>query len=147
MCTPTLLEETPAPGEAFAAPEEPADRTTPAVMNVESMSKNEKEKVRRLCTVALPRNTRATWMSRRTLRSFGIPTVERRSSLTCGPKAGESRQAEHGLHDPRQAIFLQRVEIISVSNKRKKIEVTGGFYSEEDMRTELGYKEPFGSIK
>lgn len=50
MCTPTLLEETPAPGEAFAAPEEPADRTTPAVMNVESMSKNEKEKVRRLCT-------------------------------------------------------------------------------------------------
>ncbi len=43
-----------------------------------------------------------------------------------------------------QAIFLERVEILSVTTKSKKIEVSGGFYSEEDMKTELGYKENFG---
>jgi len=43
-----------------------------------------------------------------------------------------------------QAIFLERVEILSVTTKSKKIEVSGGFYSEEDMKTELGYKECFG---
>lgn len=38
-----------------------------------------------------------------------------------------------------EIIFLQRVEILSTTTKSKKIEVKGGFYSEEDMRTELGY--------
>ena len=38
------------------------------------------------------------------------------------------------------------MEIISVSNKRKKVEVTGGFYSEEDMRSELAYKQPLGRL-
>ena len=38
-----------------------------------------------------------------------------------------------------QAIFLQRVEILSSTTKSKKIEVKGGFYSEQDMKDELGY--------
>lgn len=46
-----------------------------------------------------------------------------------------------------QAIFLQKVEILSVTTKRKKIEVSGGFYSEEDMKKELGYKETLECIK
>ena len=41
---------------------------------------------------------------------------------------------------------MEKVEILSVTTKRKKIEVTGGFYSEEDMKTELGYKELSGCI-
>ena len=43
-----------------------------------------------------------------------------------------------------QEIFLQRVEILSTTTKSKKIEVHGGFYSESDMKTELGYS-PFSS--
>ncbi|CAK9103670.1 Uncharacterized protein SCF082_LOCUS48475 [Durusdinium trenchii] len=38
-----------------------------------------------------------------------------------------------------KAIFMQRVKILSVTTRSKKIEVTGGFYSEEDMKNELGY--------
>lgn len=34
---------------------------------------------------------------------------------------------------------MQRVKILSVTTRSKKIEVTGGFYSEEDMKNELGY--------
>lgn len=40
-----------------------------------------------------------------------------------------------------EAIFVERLEILSVSTKRKKVEVTGGFYSEEDMRNELNYSQ------
>lgn len=45
-----------------------------------------------------------------------------------------------------QAIFLERVEFLSVTRKTKKIDVKGGFYSEEDMRTELGYTAFFGCM-
>ena len=40
---------------------------------------------------------------------------------------------------------MQRVEILSTTTKSKKIEIKGGFYSENDMRTELGYTQPLGS--
>ena len=43
------------------------------------------------------------------------------------------------LSDSLQDIFLQRVEMFSSTTKSKKIEVKGGFYSESDMKTELGY--------
>lgn len=36
-------------------------------------------------------------------------------------------------------IFVQRVEILSVTTKSKKIEIKGGFYNEADMKSELGY--------
>lgn len=36
-------------------------------------------------------------------------------------------------------IFTQRVEVLSSTTKSKKIEIKGGFYSETDMKTELGY--------
>ena len=36
---------------------------------------------------------------------------------------------------------MERVEILSVTTKSKKIEVQGGFYSEDDMKSELGYAE------
>ena len=34
---------------------------------------------------------------------------------------------------------MQRVEILSVTTKSKKIEIKGGFYNEADMKSELGY--------
>ena len=36
---------------------------------------------------------------------------------------------------------MQRVEILSTTTKSKKIEVHGGFYSEADMKSELGYHQ------
>lgn len=36
---------------------------------------------------------------------------------------------------------MQRIEILSSSTKSKKIEVKGGFYSETDMKSELGYSQ------
>lgn len=39
---------------------------------------------------------------------------------------------------------MQHVEVLSSTTKRKTVEVNGGFYSEEDMRNELGYKENLG---
>lgn len=43
-----------------------------------------------------------------------------------------------------QAVFIQRVEFLSTTTKSKKIEVKGGFYSEEDMKTELGCSPNIG---
>lgn len=40
---------------------------------------------------------------------------------------------------------MQRVEVLSTTTKSKKIEVKGGFYSEEDMKSELGYSPNIGS--
>lgn len=34
--------------------------------------------------------------------------------------------------------------MLSTTTKKKKIEVSGGFYSEEDMRNELSYSQSFG---
>jgi hypothetical protein len=39
------------------------------------------------------------------------------------------------------------VELLSVTTKTKTLEVKGGFYSEEDMKTELGYHQKIGSNK
>ena len=36
---------------------------------------------------------------------------------------------------------MQRVEILSTTTNSKKIEVKGGFYNEEDMKSELGYHQ------
>lgn len=52
----------------------------------------------------------------------------------------------HALHFLwYQAVFLQRVEVLSRTTKSKKIEIKGGFYSEEDMKSELGYSPNTGS--
>ena len=40
-------------------------------------------------------------------------------------------------------MFLERVTILSSTTRSKKLQVTGGFYSEEDMKKELNYKEFF----
>lgn len=40
-----------------------------------------------------------------------------------------------------QVVFVERVELLSVTTKTKTLEVKGGFYSKEDMKTELGYNE------
>ena len=40
-----------------------------------------------------------------------------------------------------EAVVMQRVEILSTTTKSKKIEVKGGFYNEEDMKSELGYHQ------
>ncbi len=45
-----------------------------------------------------------------------------------------------------KALFIQRVEILSTTTKSKKIEVKGGFYNEDDMKSELGYAPYFGIL-
>lgn len=38
-----------------------------------------------------------------------------------------------------QAVFMESLTILTRTERRKKLEVKGGFYSREDMKTELGY--------
>ena len=38
-----------------------------------------------------------------------------------------------------EAVFMESLTIISKSERRKKLEVKGGFYSKDDMKNELGY--------
>ena len=44
-----------------------------------------------------------------------------------------------------QAVFVERVEFLSVTAKTKALEVKGGFYSKEGMKSELGYTQNIGS--
>ena len=43
-----------------------------------------------------------------------------------------------------QAVFVERVEFLSVTTKTKTLEVKGRFYSKEDMKSELGYHPNIG---
>ena len=40
-----------------------------------------------------------------------------------------------------QAVFVERVEILSITTKTKTLEVKGGFYSVDDMKDELKYNQ------
>jgi len=40
-----------------------------------------------------------------------------------------------------QAVFIERVEILSITTKTKTLEVKGGFYSVDDMKDELNYNQ------
>ena len=40
---------------------------------------------------------------------------------------------------------MESLEIISRTTRSKKLEVKGGFYSKEDMKTELGYSQTLSS--
>ena len=42
---------------------------------------------------------------------------------------------------------MESLTIISKSERRKKLEVKGGFYSKDDMKNELGYAQTHSSIK
>lgn len=44
-----------------------------------------------------------------------------------------------------QAVFIERVEILSITTKTKTLEVKGGFYTIEDMKNELKYSQPIAS--
>ena len=44
-----------------------------------------------------------------------------------------------------QAVFVESVLVMSKSTRSKKLSVKGGFYSKEDMSTELGYKQTLNS--
>ena len=46
-----------------------------------------------------------------------------------------------------EAVFMESLTIISKSERRKKLEVKGGFYSKDDMKNELGYAQTHSSIK
>ena len=39
---------------------------------------------------------------------------------------------------------MESVTFLSTKTRSQKLEVIGGFYSREDMKTVLGYKEPRG---
>ena len=40
-----------------------------------------------------------------------------------------------------QAVFIERVEILSITTKTKTLEVKEGFYSVDDMKDELNYNQ------
>ena len=104
----------------------------------------------------------ATLQFPETFLNFGKLRRARRNSYSNGASLVVSRQGFLLLPDGShpylyasctvplfhrtQAVFMQRVEILSTTTRSKKIEVTGGFYSEEDMKSELGYSQTHGSI-
>lgn len=45
----------------------------------------------------------------------------------------------------RQVVFKESVETLSVTTKTKLVRVSGGFYSEEDMKKELEYSQCLAS--
>ena len=40
-----------------------------------------------------------------------------------------------------QVVFVERVDILSITTKTKTLEVKGGFYSVADMKEELKYSQ------
>lgn len=52
---------------------------------------------------------------------------------------------KHIMASLMQAVFVERVEFLSVTAKTKALEVKGGFYSKKDMKSELGYTQNIGS--
>ena len=40
-----------------------------------------------------------------------------------------------------KAVFMESLTIMTLSRRSRKLEVKGGFYSKDDMKTELGYSQ------
>ncbi|CAL1168484.1 unnamed protein product [Cladocopium goreaui] len=99
----------------------------PVVMHGATMNRNEKQKVARVCT---PKG------------SSGHLEVPNDIFKLWNTKAGKEKlYALWAKSGGVKAVFLERVTILSSTTRSKKLQVTGGFYSEEDMKKELNYKE------
>ncbi|CAK9082109.1 Uncharacterized protein SCF082_LOCUS39051 [Durusdinium trenchii] len=114
---------TPAPIPAPSHPAEGDGEGSPVILHIATMTRAEKEKVRRLVTpkpttgnLSVPKDIFELWQ-----------TDKGREKLLCmWCKSGGVK-----------AVFIQRVEFLSTTTKSKKIEVKGGFYSEEDMKERI----------
>ena len=140
------------------------DETTfPMVMHPKTMSRAEKEKVRRIVTpkqqtgrLEVPKEICDMWhdskgrdkLLQMWCKSGGIKARQVFVHLDrCDVSPYKSKNPFSYVDlDPYlgQAVFVERVEILSVATKTKTLEVKGGFYSEEDMKTELGYSQNIG---
>ena len=126
------------------------ERTVPAIMHVSSLSKLEREKVARICNpkrnsgkLEVPEDIHKMWNTEK--------GKQKHLEMWCksgGLKAGcvFLANVRTGLHSilstaDRQVVFKQTAEILSVTTKTKLVRVTGGFYSEEDMKKELEYTQ------
>ncbi|CAE7299174.1 unnamed protein product [Symbiodinium sp. CCMP2456] len=92
------------------------------------MSKLEKDKVRRICSpkkgsgrLEVPENVFEMWQD----AAKGRDSLFRMWCKSGGVKA----------------VFMESLTIMTRSSRSKKLEVKGGFYSREDMKTELGYSQ------
>ncbi|CAL1173726.1 unnamed protein product [Cladocopium goreaui] len=94
-------------------------------MHPASMSRAQREQVRRIVTpkpttgrLEVPQDITSMWNTAK--------GKEKLFSLWC--KSGG-------------AVFIERVEILSITTKTKTLEVKGGFYSVDDMKDELNYNQ------
>ncbi|CAJ1428750.1 unnamed protein product [Effrenium voratum] len=109
------------------APEEAEYDEPIQLLQSSSLSRSEREKLRRIVTpkintgrLEVPSNIFEMWNSEK----------GRKKLMEMWAKSGGVK-----------AVFIERVEIFSMTTKSKTIEVRGGFYSAEDMRSELGYSQ------
>ncbi|CAK9049554.1 unnamed protein product [Durusdinium trenchii] len=103
-------------------------------MHPTTMHCSEREKVRRICT---PKSTTGRLEVPEDIFKMWNTAGGREKLFSMWCKSGGVK-----------AIFLETVEILCVTTKSKTLEVKGGFYSEEDMATELKYsRERIEKIK
>ena len=125
----------------------------PIVLHVATMSRSDREKVRRIVTpksttgrLEVPKDIFELWQTEKGkekifsmwCKSGGVK-VGLFGELQCFCSLLVSLTFWGLLSIPLKVVFMQRVEILSTTTKSKKIEVKGGFFSENDMKTELGY--------
>ncbi|CAE7278190.1 unnamed protein product, partial [Symbiodinium sp. CCMP2456] len=122
--TPVKPKPKPAAENNDASEAEGQDEEAPKVMRASDMTKLEREKVRRIVTpkkgsgrLEVPENIFEMW------KDAG---KGRDNLFRMWAKAGG-------------AVFMESLTILTRTERRKKLEVKGGFYSREDMKTELGY--------
>ncbi|CAE7351284.1 unnamed protein product [Symbiodinium sp. CCMP2456] len=98
----------------------------PKVLTAAALDRNEKLKVRRICTpkpcsghLEVPENI---------FEMFNDAAKGRTTLYQMWAKSGGVK-----------AVFMESVTVLCVTTRKKKLTVKGGFYSREDMKTELGY--------
>ena len=128
----------------------------PVVMHPTTMHCSEREKVRRICTpksttgrLEVPEDIFKMWNTaggREKLFSMWCKSGGVKAGPTVSTGLIHDNVRHHRVWNEItlccEAIFLETVEILCVTTKSKTLEVKGGFYSEEDMATELKYSRP-----
>ena len=138
------------------SPTDHEDEEAPQILHASTMSRNEKNKVARIVApkkytgrLEVPNDIFQMWQTPK-----GKQQLFELWAKSGGVKAGNARvrstricvTKRDVLLQACQAVFMERVEVLSVTTRSKTIEVKGGFYSEEDMRVELQYSSLSGCI-
>ncbi|CAE7318528.1 unnamed protein product [Symbiodinium sp. CCMP2592] len=115
---------TKSPDSKKQATQDSDDDEAPRVIQFKDLSKPEKEKVRRICSpkkgsgnLEVPENVFQMWQD----VAKGRDTLFRMWCKSGGVKA----------------VFMESLTIMTRSRRSKKLEVKGGFYSREDMRSRI----------